>query len=105
MSARIDTRAAASEQELNAFAVEHPAWSVRDGKLCRDLVFADFVTAFGFMSAAALVAERMNHHPDWRNVYNRVSVVLWSHDAGAITGRDFGLAAAIDELAFGARND
>lgn len=74
-------------------------WTVVEGKLHREFRFADFVTAFGFMTRAALVAERMNHHPEWFNVWNTVRVDLTTHDAGGISGRDFELAAAMDRLA------
>jgi 4a-hydroxytetrahydrobiopterin dehydratase len=74
-------------------------WSVVQGKLHRDLSFDTFVDAFGFMARVALVAEAMNHHPEWQNVYNRVAVDLSTHDAGGITELDFALAARIDELA------
>jgi 4a-hydroxytetrahydrobiopterin dehydratase len=74
-------------------------WTVVEGKLHREFRFADFVTAFGFMTRAALVAERMNHHPEWFNVWNTVRVDLTTHDAGGISGRDFDLAAAMDRLA------
>ena len=73
-----------------------PLWQLRDDKLQREFQFADFVEAFAFMSAVALVAERMDHHPEWRNVYNRVAIALTTHDAGGISERDFALAAAID---------
>ncbi|MGH9423820.1 MAG: 4a-hydroxytetrahydrobiopterin dehydratase [Thermoanaerobaculia bacterium] len=76
-----------------------PDWSLRDGKLHRELRFADFVAAFGFMTALALVAERMNHHPEWFNVYNRVLIDLTTHDAGGISIRDFELAGEVERLA------
>lgn len=75
------------------------AWRIEDGKLHREFRFADFVQAFGFMSGCALVAERLNHHPEWFNVYNRVRVDLTTHDAGGITSLDFELAAAMNSLA------
>ena len=74
-------------------------WSVVDGKLHKDFTFDDFVAAFGFMSSAALCAERRNHHPEWFNVYNRVSVDLATHDAGGITQMDVDLASDLDRLA------
>ncbi len=76
-----------------------PGWSLVDGKLHREYRFDDFVGAFGFMSAAALVAERMNHHPEWFNVYNKVDVDLTTHDAGGISPLDLELAAELDRLA------
>ncbi len=74
-------------------------WSVRGGKLHRDYEFASFVEAFGFMTRAAMEAERMNHHPEWFNVYNRLTVDLTTHDAGGITDADIRLARALDGLA------
>jgi 4a-hydroxytetrahydrobiopterin dehydratase len=76
-----------------------PDWSVRDGKLHREYRFADFVDAFSFMTAAALVAERLDHHPEWFNVWNTVRIDLTTHDAGGITAKDFTLAAAMERLA------
>ena len=75
-----------------------PGWSLQDGKLYREYEFADFVEAFGFMARAALTAERMNHHPEWSNVYNRVTIRLTTHDAGGITDRDLKLAGALNDL-------
>ncbi len=75
-----------------------PGWSLKDGMLHRELEFRDFVDAFRFMSGVALIAERMNHHPDWRNVYNRVVIDLNTHDAGGITMLDIRLAGRINEL-------
>jgi 4a-hydroxytetrahydrobiopterin dehydratase len=74
-------------------------WRVEDGRLARDLEFDDFIQAFGFMTSVALVAQQLDHHPDWTNVYNRVSIQLHTHDRGGITGRDTELAARIDALA------
>jgi 4a-hydroxytetrahydrobiopterin dehydratase len=73
-------------------------WSIQNDKLQRELIFKDFVAAFGFMTRVALLAERMNHHPEWFNVYNRVTVDLTTHDAGGISERDFALARAIDAM-------
>jgi 4a-hydroxytetrahydrobiopterin dehydratase len=75
-----------------------PGWSLQEGKLYREYEFADFVEAFGFMTRAALAAERMNHHPEWSNVYNRVTVRLTTHDAGGITDRDLKLAGTLNDL-------
>lgn len=79
-----------------------PDWSYsseRGGCLSRSFVFADFVHAFGFMTQLALHAEKMNHHPEWSNVYNRVDIVLTTHDAGGLTERDVTLARIADGLA------
>lgn len=74
-------------------------WSVVDGKLHKEFSFDDFVAAFGFMTSIALVAERMNHHPEWFNVYNTVRVDLATHDVGGITTWDVELARAMDAAA------
>ena len=75
-----------------------PGWALEDGKLSRKVVFSDFVDAFGFMASVALLAEGMNHHPEWSNVYNRVKIQLTTHDAGGISELDFELAEKIDAL-------
>jgi 4a-hydroxytetrahydrobiopterin dehydratase len=75
-----------------------PDWHLRDNAIERELRFRDFVEAFGFMAAVALCAERMNHHPEWSNVYNRVTIRLTTHDTGGVSERDFALAAEIDRL-------
>jgi len=69
-----------------------PGWDIAGGKLRRDFVFEDFVRAFGFMSSVALIAESMNHHPEWSNVYNKVRIELTTHDAGGLTALDFEFA-------------
>lgn len=74
-------------------------WTLDQGKLHKHFQFADFSEAFGWMTRVALVAESMNHHPEWQNVYNRVDVHLTTHDAGGISAADFELATAIDRLA------
>ncbi|VXD18664.1 4a-hydroxytetrahydrobiopterin dehydratase [Marinoscillum sp. 108] len=74
-------------------------WKEQDNKLTRTIEFKDFVSAFGFMSKVAIVAEKMNHHPSWSNVYNKVSFELTTHDAGnTVTEKDRTLAKAIDDL-------
>lgn len=85
-------------QELNAALAGLPGWQVRQGRLVREFRFADFSAAFGFMTRVALLAEQMNHHPDWSNVYNRVTVELVTHDAGGITALDVELARRIGAL-------
>lgn len=74
-------------------------WKESDNKLYRHFEFGDFSEAWGFMNRVALLAEQMNHHPEWKNVYNNVDIWLSSHDAGdVITAKDRELAARIDEL-------
>ncbi|HNY42705.1 MAG TPA: 4a-hydroxytetrahydrobiopterin dehydratase [Bryobacteraceae bacterium] len=72
---------------------------VYTGKLHKEYVFPDFILAFGFMATAALVIEKLNHHPEWANVYNRVTVDLTTHDAGGVSARDFELARELDRIA------
>ena len=88
-----------SDADIQTRLSSMPGWSVADGKLHREYAFKDFVRAFGFMASAALVAESMNHHPEWFNVYSTVRVDLATHDAGGITELDFTLAGKMEELA------
>ena len=90
---------ATSEEQIRADLNSLQGWEVRDGKLHKRFEFADFVEAWGFMSRVALVAQSMDHHPDWTNVYKRVDVDLQTHDAGGITTLDFKLASKMDQLA------
>ena len=83
------------EQGLQALA----GWTVKDGKLNKTFEFNDFVQAFGFMTQAAIIAEKQNHHPEWSNVYQTVVVDLFSHDSKGITPRDLKLARAMDDIA------
>ena len=78
-----------------------PGWAeVQDGKgIGKTFVFKDFNEAFGFMARVALVAEKMDHHPEWSNVYRTVDVVLSTHDAGGVTDKDIALAKAMDKFA------
>ncbi len=86
-----------------AALAELPGWSEVAGRdaIARTFVFADFNEAFGFMTRAALVAEKNDHHPEWRNVYKTVEVVLSTHDAGGLTRRDIALARAMNAIADG----
>lgn len=84
-----------------AEALTHlPNWKLVDGRdaIHRSLRFVDFNAAWGFMSRVALLAEQMNHHPEWFNVYDRVEITLSTHDAGGLSQRDLDLAAAIDRI-------
>jgi 4a-hydroxytetrahydrobiopterin dehydratase len=83
---------------------ELDAWHEVDGRdaIARTFTFKDFNAAFGFMTRVAMAAEKMDHHPEWSNVYRTVDVVLSSHDAGGLTGRDIKLARAMDRFAAGA---
>jgi 4a-hydroxytetrahydrobiopterin dehydratase len=88
-----------SVQEIQHRMVEMDgAWLVKGKFLHRELLFKDFVEAFSFMTAVALVAEKSAHHPNWKNAYNKVTIDLTTHDADGITTKDFDLAKAIDKL-------
>ena len=88
-----------SAAEVDARLSTVHGWTRTQGKLHRAFTFTDFSEAFGFMSRVALAAEKLNHHPDWANVWNRVTVDLSTHDAGGITELDFRLAAEMNRLA------
>lgn len=85
------------EEVLNAIA-SLKDWSLVEGKLHKEFKFKNFVEAFGFMTQVAILAEKMNHHPEWFNVYNKVAIDLTTHDAGGISQRDLKLAQEIDAL-------
>ena len=87
-----------TEDEIRTRMGELPGWEYLEGKLHRELRFKDFAQAFGFMTALALVAEKMNHHPDWSNVYHRVVIDLSTHDVGGVSDRDFELATVVNEF-------
>lgn len=89
-----------TDEERDAALAELPEWTLREDGLAivRKLKFADFVSAFGFMTRVALEAEKADHHPEWSNVYNRVEVTLTTHDAGGLSTRDLALARVIDAM-------
>jgi 4a-hydroxytetrahydrobiopterin dehydratase len=87
-------------QECEAAAAALPDWGMSNGGLAiaRQFLFSDFSEAFAFMARVALLAEKQDHHPEWSNVWNRVDIVLTTHDAGGLSLRDVRLAKAIDAL-------
>jgi 4a-hydroxytetrahydrobiopterin dehydratase len=89
------------EAARKSLAARLPGWRMADGRdaIQRTFKFADFSEAFGFMTRAALVAEKMDHHPEWSNVWNRVDVTLSTHSAGGLTELDAKLAEAMDKIA------
>jgi 4a-hydroxytetrahydrobiopterin dehydratase len=91
---------AAERQDL---AAKLPGWSPVEGRdaITKSFKFKDFNAAFGFMTRVAMLAEQMNHHPEWSNVWNRVDITLSTHDAGGLTERDVKLAEAIERVAAG----
>jgi 4a-hydroxytetrahydrobiopterin dehydratase len=88
-----------TDEEIKLALSRLAGWQVVGGKLHREYKFKDFVTAWGFMSSAALVIQQMDHHPEWSNVYHTVRVDLVTHDAKGITRRDVDLALKLEELA------
>ena len=87
-----------NQNQIEALVSQLPQWTVTDTRLQRQLVFKNFVEAFGFMTQVALLAEARNHHPNWSNVYNRVTIELTTHDLGGLSSLDEELASAIDDL-------
>jgi 4a-hydroxytetrahydrobiopterin dehydratase len=92
----VTSREVLSGQTLTEATADLTGWTIEQGKLHKEYVFADFVEAFSFMTAAALCAERVNHHPEWFNVYRTVRIDLSTHDAGGITMFDVKLAREFD---------
>lgn len=86
-----------SDDEVQARLGDTSAWVLLDGALHRELTFADFTEAFAFMTRVAAAAERLDHHPDWSNAWNKVVIDISSHAAGGITERCFALADAVDQ--------
>ena len=87
-----------SSDEISQELKNLPGWSVKNEKLHKDFEFGSFNEAFGFMTRAAMEIEKINHHPEWFNVYNRLSVDLMTHDAGGITKNDIQLAKILNSL-------
>lgn len=88
-----------SQDQIETRLAEIPGWELAEGKLHRELKFRNFVEAFGFMAKVALAAEKLDHHPDWSNSWNRVVIDIASHSAGGITEQCFELAAAVNRAA------
>jgi 4a-hydroxytetrahydrobiopterin dehydratase len=88
-----------NRQEIQDSMKEIDALWVLEGKFIhREIVFKDFVEAFSFMTAVAIIAEKLEHHPNWKNVYNKVTIHLNTHDADGLTKKDFQLAKGIDQI-------
>ena len=90
-----------SEKEIKEQVANLDGWKVVSGKINKTFEFEDFVQAFSFMTRVAMEAEKINHHPEWFNVYNRVRIDLVTHDVGGISNYDIKLAKTIDRLAKG----
>ena len=87
-----------SELEITEELKKLEGWEIKDNKLHKEIQFESFNQAFGFMTRAAMEIEKMNHHPEWFNVYNRITVELTTHDAGGITDNDVNLARILNSL-------
>jgi 4a-hydroxytetrahydrobiopterin dehydratase len=87
-----------TETEIRENLVQLIAWRYEDNSIHKDFKFQDFVSAFAFMTQVALHAEKLDHHPEWSNVYNKISITLSTHDAGGLTELDFKLARLIDKI-------
>ncbi len=87
-----------SETEITEELKKLEGWAIKDNKLHKEFQFDSFNQAFGFMTRSAMEIEKMNHHPEWFNVYNRITVDLTTHDAGGITNNDINLARILNSL-------
>ena len=86
------------KNQLNYFIENNPSWVIDNKTIKKEFKFKDFIEAFGFMSKVALLSEKMDHHPSWQNIYNKVIINLTTHDMSGITTNDIKLAQAIDKL-------
>ena len=86
------------KNQLTYFIEKNPSWTIYNKAIKKEFKFDNFVDAFGFMSKVALLSEKMGHHPDWQNTYNKVKINLTTHDKGGITTNDIKLAESIDKL-------
>jgi len=87
-----------TEAEIATALAAHPDWTLREGRFCRELRFGSFSEAFAFMTRVALLAEQLDHHPDWSNSYRTVRIELTTHDLGALSTLDVALVERIDAL-------
>ena len=86
------------QNQLDYFIEKNPSWEIENKRIKKEFKFDTFIDAFGFMSKVALLSEKMAHHPDWKNTYNKVKINLTTHDKGGITNNDINLAESIDKL-------
>ena len=86
------------QNQLDYFIEKNPSWIIDNKTIKKEFTFENFIDAFGFMSKVALLSEKMNHHPNWQNTYNKVKIELTTHDKGGITNNDIKLAEFIDKL-------
>ena len=86
------------QNQLDSFIEKNPSWTIDNKAIKKEFKFDNFINAFGFISKVALLSEKMDHHPNWQNTYNKVKIELTTHDKGGITINDINLAEAIDNL-------
>ena len=86
------------KSQLDSFTEKNPSWIIDNNTIKKEFKFDNFIEAFGFMSKVALLSEKMDHHPDWQNTYNKVIINLTTHEKGGITTNDIKLAESIDKL-------
>ena len=86
------------ESQLTYFIKKNPSWTICNKAIKKEFTFNNFVEAFGFISKVALLSEKIDHHPNWQNTYNKVKIELTTHDKGGITTNDLKLAESIDKL-------
>ena len=87
-----------TEEEISELLAAHPDWRLDQDALRRSYKFSNFRAAFAFMTHVALISERLFHHPEWSNVYNRVELAIWSHDVGGLTSRDRRFVELVDAI-------
>ena len=87
-----------AENQLNHFIEKNPSWIIYNKTIKKEFKFDNFIDAFGFMGKVALLSEKMDHHPNWQNTYNKVTIELTTHDKGGITINDIQLAESINKL-------
>ena len=87
-----------TNEEINSLIIDLSDWEIKDSHLTKQFSFSNFIEAFGFMSKVALMAESLNHHPEWSNVYSSVTISLTSHDLGGLSQLDVQLANQINSL-------
>ena len=87
-----------NNQEMESLPIKLPEWAYSEKKLIREFRFANFIDAFAFMTKVAIIAEGMNHHPEWSNVYAQVKIQLTTHDLGGVSNLDLELANQINSL-------
>ena len=86
------------QSQLDRFNEKNPSWMIDKKALSKEFKFNNFIDAFGFMTKVAFLSEKMDHHPNWQNTYNKVKIELTTHDKGGITSNDVNLAESIDKL-------